>query len=167
VVAGRQPSVDRIARQELRPRICAANTGSPRAPTNGGKCSTTARSDQRGVRQDFIRPLQAGTGRTPGELQWTTAKPVLAPQLAQQSERCTAQDRSLETGYQPGACGSFAGRVCTKRSEDEDMNGQVFESDGWGKGTQTPTRCPAPPARAHVSCPGIVGDAGLDANYRR
>ena len=78
MVAGRQPSIDRIARQELQRRICAAITGSPRAPTNGGKCSTTAGSDQRGVRQDFIRPLQAGTERTPGELQWTTAQPVLA-----------------------------------------------------------------------------------------
>ena len=127
--------------------MCAARTGSPRAPTNSGKCSTTARSDQRGVRQDFIRPLQAGTERTPGELQWTTSKLVLAPQPAQQSERCTAQDRSLDSGFQSGACGSFAGllgagRVCTKRIEDEGMKGQVFESDGGARGLKRRPNAP-------------------------
>ena len=94
------------------------------------------------------------------------------PQLAQRAERCTALDRSLESGIQTGACGWFAGlpgagRVCTKRIEDEGMNGQVFESDGWSNGTQTPSPCPAPPASAHVRCPGIVGYAGFDTNYRR
>ena len=83
------------------------------------------------------------------------------PQLAQQSERCTAQDRSLESGFQPGAFGSFAGRVCANRSEDEGMNGQVFESDGWGQGPQTPTPCPTPPS------PLLTPACGANKNRRK
>jgi hypothetical protein len=78
------------------------------------------------------------------------------PKLAEQSVRCSAQDRDLESGFQPGASGSFAGRVCTKRSEDEGMNGQVFESDGWGQGPQTPALAPHPHQAANTT--GMRGD---------
>jgi transposase InsO family protein len=132
--------LDRMAIERGLPEVIVVDNG----PEFRGR-ALAARSEERGVRLEFIQPGKPVQNALHRKLQRTTARRMSERELVHQLKRCTAKDRNLAAGLQRTTPTQFvellaARGVCTDCSGDAGMRKASTRLPE--QGTQTPSPAP-------------------------